>query len=599
MTFALRPYQQEAVNAIISNLRRSIDPIMIEVATGGGKSVIIAEAARILFEMTGKRVLVTAPSSELVTQNHAKFIATGHPASIFSASAGQKSLRHPVVFGSPLTIKGRISAFKNNFAAIFNDECDLITPTIREIMDQMRIGNPNLRIVGTTATPYKLGQGYIFREWPDGRINGEDVALEPFYSRCVYSIGARDLIGQGYLTKPVIGATGASGYDTSNMHVNKMGKFVQADVDRAYHGHGRKTAAIVADIVAQSRNRRGVLIYAATVRHAEEVMASLPPELSAIITGTTKDRAAILKKFEAQKIKYVVNVGVLTVGVDLPHVDVIAVLRKSESVRLLQQILGRGLRLYDGKEDLLYLDYTDNIATHTPDGDLFAPVVVAKSRSAGSGLLTAKCPDCRYENQFSCQEQYKDNPIDENGYCVDVFGHRIETEYGPLSAHHGRRCNGLIKRGNEFDRCGYRWSGKKCPECEEPNDIAARYCYVCRAELVDPNERLQGEFRAMKRDPHLPQCDVVLSMATKVSISQAGNETLRVDWVTPYRQFSSYFMIKGKGERQRREYEAFMDATAGGSNPPRTIGYRKTDQKFFKILSYNLDADEEPKRVAA
>ncbi len=591
MTVTLRDYQQAAVDAILAHVRTSLAPCVIEAATGAGKSVIIAEVARQIFEMTGKRILVTAPSRELVIQNHKRFLATGNPASIFSASAGQKSLRHPIVFGSPLTIKGRISSFKKNFAMVINDEADLITPSIKDIIDQMRDGNPNLRVVGMTATPYQLGKGYIFRTWPDGRINGADVAQDPYYDKCVYSVGARYLIDRGYLTKPLIGSIRSEGYDTSNLHLNRMGKFDQADVDRAYHGHGRITSAIVADIVAQSRDRKGVLIYAATVRHAEEVLASLPPELSAIITGESKKRQEILDKFAAQKLKYIVNVGVLTVGVDLPHVDVIAVLRKSESVRLLQQILGRGLRLYPGKEDLLYLDYTDNVATHTPDGDLFAPVITAKAKKNGEAKpIKAKCEKCGYENEFNCNPDYVDYPIDENGYCLDVFGSRVETDLGPLSAHYGRRCFGYVQVGKELERCDYYWTSKVCECCGGKNDVSARYCRECKAELVDPGAKLLFEFKAMKRDPHMPQCDEVLSMDCKQSVSRSGRETLRVDWVTPYRQFSVWFM-PGKAD-----YERFMAVTDNGNQKPKTVGYRKTDDKFFRIHSYNLPADE-PERV--
>lgn len=591
MTFTLRDYQQEAVDAILAHVRSSLSPCIIEAATGAGKSVIIAEVARQIFEMTGKRILVTAPSKELVLQNHAKFLATGNPASIFSASAGQKSLKHAVVFGSPLTIKGRISSFKKNFAMIINDECDLITPSIKDIIDQMREGNPNLRVVGMTATPYQLGKGYIFRTWPDGRINGSDVAADPYYDKCVYSVGARYLIDRGYLTKPVIGGTNAEGYDTSNLHLNKMGKFEQADIDRAYHGHGRITSAIVGDIVAQSQDRKGVLIYAATVRHAEEVMASLPPELSAIVTGETKERHKILERFSKQKLKYIVNVGVLTVGVDLPHVDVIAVLRKSESVRLLQQIVGRGLRLYEDKKDLLYLDYTDNVMTHTPDGDLFAPIIVAKkAKDKDAKPIRAKCEKCGYGNEFSANKDYVDYPIDEYGYCMDVFGSRIETDYGPLSAHHGRRCQGFVQIGKELERCDYYWTSKICECCNCKNDVAARYCRECKAELVDPGAKLLFEFKAMKRDPHLPQCDDVLSMECKPTISRSGRETLRVDFVTAYRQFSVWF-FPGSTEHKR-----FMDVTDNGNVRPKTVGYRKVDDKFYKIHSYNLAADE-PERV--
>ncbi|MFN9958451.1 MAG: DEAD/DEAH box helicase, partial [bacterium] len=99
-------------------------------------------------------------------------------------------------------------------------------------------------------------------------------------------------------------------------------------MDRAYHGQGRKTARIIADIVAQSQDRKGVLIFAATVRHANECLESLPPELSAIVTGETpkKEREEILRRFKAQEIKYIVNVSVLTTGFDATHVDVIAML---------------------------------------------------------------------------------------------------------------------------------------------------------------------------------------------------------------------------------------------------------------------------------
>ncbi len=600
MTFSLRPYQQEAVNAVIEHVKSSIMPCMVEAPTGAGKSVIIAEIARIVYEMTGKRILVTAPSAELVIQNRAKFIATGYPASMYSASAGKKSTRHHVVFGTPLTIKSNIKAFQKNFAMVICDECDLITPSMKNIIEGMQHGNPNLRIVGTTATPMRMREGYIFREWPDGRINDDSQSLNPFYHKCVYRIDARHLIEQGYLTKPVIGQINASRYDISGLQLNRMGNYTPESVDKAFVGMGRKTAAIVADIVSQTRNRNAVLIFSATVNHAEEVMASLPPEISAIITGDTKDRKAILDKVSRGKIKYVVNVGVLTVGVDLPIVDTIALMRQSESVRLLQQIIGRGLRLYPNKNECLILDFCLNHEKHFPDGDLFDPKVVASKPKGEAIPIKAKCPDCSYPNSFSCIPDYADHDKDENGYCLDVFGNQIMTEYGPLSGHYGRRCFGYVPVGaGRVERCGYRWSGKDCPACGEKNDIAARYCYVCKAEIVDPNERLIGEFKAHKKDPHLPQCDEVISMDVKRSVSQAGNAILRVDWVTPYRAFTTYFMVDGRTPKQQAEYNNFMLTTDNGNVKPETISYRKTDSKFFAVLGYNMPKDEEPVRGIA
>ena len=144
----LRPYQRRAADAIIAHIRTSTEPCLIEAATGAGKSLIIAEIAGIIHRMSGgKHILCLAPSAELVEQNRAKYFATGEPASLFSASAGGKSLRHPVVFGTPGTVKNAISRFGAKFAAVIVDECHGITPTIRAIIDAIRQHNPNLRVI--------------------------------------------------------------------------------------------------------------------------------------------------------------------------------------------------------------------------------------------------------------------------------------------------------------------------------------------------------------------------------------------------------------------------------------------------------------------
>ncbi len=595
----LRPYQQAASDAAMDWMRKSVEPICIEAVTAAGKSHIIADMAHRIHKMTGKRVLCLAPSAELVTQNREKFLATGNPASMFSASAGAKDLRHPVVFGSPLTVKNRISAFQSGYAMVVIDEAHGLTPTLKSIIEAMRLHQPNLRVVGLTATPYRLGDGYIFRQWPDERINTDETARDPYFTRCVYRVTGPDLIEQRYLTPPVIGETGVEHYDTGGMALNSRGQFDAADIDRAYHGHGRKTAAIVADIVARARDRMGVMLFAATVRHAVEVMASLPPGLSAMITADTKpaERRSIIARFKDRQIKYLVNVAVLTTGFDAPHVDVIAILRKTESVGLLQQVIGRGLRLHDEKTDCLVLDYTSNLEDHCPDGDLFAPAVKAKKGPGETVGITAECPDCGCENQFSAKPDTLEFKLDAHGYCLDLDGHQVQTEWGPMPGHFGRRCFGLIPvGGGKMDRCGYRWTSKPCPECEAPNDIAARYCTECRAEMVDPNEKLRADFKAMKRDPHNLQTDEVVSVRFIEGVSQRGQATIRAEWVTPYRHLTTWHMPKATNAFQVREWDKFSIATNGGTEAPRTITYRKEDSGFFRIFAFNKEADHEPEQ---
>lgn len=603
MTFTLRKYQQECHDKLVEYLKTSVEPCVIDAAPAAGKSFLIAAIADFLYRVSGgKRVLCLAPSAELVKQNHEKFLLTGEPASIFSASAGAKSTRHKVVFATPLTAKNAISKFKTGYAGVIIDEAHGITPTIKSIIDEMLVDNPTLRVIGFSGTPFRLGDGFIYRIDSSGRTLGDDLTRNPYFMKCVHRVSAREMLDQRFITPMAVGSINAEGYDTSGLSINRMGHFNADDVDRAFVGHGRKTAGIVADVINKARGcPGGVMLFAATVRHANEIMASLPPSLSALVTGETPsgERKDIIQRYRDKVIRYLVNVGTLTTGFDVPHTQVIALLRRTESAALLQQIMGRAWRLADGKETSLLLDYADNVEAHFPDGDIYNPVTKAGKGQGEGRPITATCPDCGYDNEFRVQPDYVDTPIDANGYCLDVFGERIETDYGPLSAHYGRRCFGYVHsttQKGKIDRCNYRWTGKDCPECGEKNDIAARYCYECKAEIVDPNEKLIGEFKAMKRDPRLPQCDEVVSMTVHHRMSQAGNPTVRVDWVTPYRQFSTYFMPESKSHRQMHSYKIFIDATTNGTVRPSTVSYRKTDDKFFTVIGYNHKADVEPAR---
>jgi DNA repair protein RadD len=601
MTYQPRPYQQHAHDAAWDHIKGSVEPCLIEAATGAGKSIVISMLADTIHRNTGKRVLCLAPSAELVVQNREKFLATGNKASMFSASAGGKELRHKVVFGSPLTVKNRISSFKSGYAAVIVDECHGITPTLKDIIEAMRDGNPNLRVIGTTATPYRMNTGYIFRMWPDGKVNDDARARDPYFTKLADRITAPELIGMGFLTPPVVGTVGSEGYDTSAMQVNARGQFDKADLDRAYHGKGRLTADIVADVVNQCRGRKGVMFFAATVQHAQEVMESLPPELSAIVIGTTpkRERDSILKRFKARQIKYLVNVSVLTTGFDSPHVDCIAILRKTESAGLWAQIMGRGLRLDDGKAECLILDYTSNIDDHFPDGDLFDPQIEAKNAKEKGEGIDAECPDCGYDNTFSANPDAAEFAVDKNGYCLDLAGNQVQTDHGPMPAHYGRRCWGMHRAGRgKYERCAYRWTGKDCPECGESNDIAARYCCNCKAEIVDPNEKLVAEFKKLKRTPSEMQTDQVSSLVLREGVSRAGNPTLRADIITPYRSFSVWFQPEARWSKQQAQYNALRAFTRDDAVPS-TVTYRKMDTGFYEVFAWNQPADVEPEGMSA
>lgn len=597
----LRPYQREAVDAATEWMQCSTSSFVIEAATGAGKSHMIAAIAEWVSGKTGKAVLCLAPSKELVIQNRKKFLATGKPASLLSASAGKKCLAHDVIFATPGTAKGVINKLAGRVACVLVDEAHRTAKTVIDIIEALRERVDFLRVGGFSATPYRTGTGFIYAVDVDGESVPDDQTINPYYHRLIYRITAGELLEQGYLTPPVMDTTGEQ-YDTSAL-VERKGRFTNASVDKAFVGHGRKTSRIVAQIIEAARNRMGVMIFAANIKHAEEVMASLPPELSACVTGNTKNRDDIIERFKQQEIKYLVNVDVLTTGFDAEHVDLIALLRKTESAVLLQQIIGRGTRLHPDKREFLVLDFAGNIESHCPDGDIFKPSITVRPKRVGTGI-DVECPQCGYGNKFTVRG---DNPeemeITKNGYLCDLAGELLLTEDGqPYPAHYGRRCMGFVRVGKSHERCGFRWAHKVCPSCDAENDIAARRC-KCGEELVNPNEKLREEFYRRKKNAREWQCDAVKDWNPRWYVTRKGDEALRVTWETEYRTFETFHVV-GTGQwnllcngvfgRLPKNAEKFIDALMKGyGEMPRSVRYVKKGD-FYIIGEVNGDVDEIP-----
>src|SRR5690625_106241 len=589
-----RDYQAAAYNAVVQSWKKSLAPVLVEAATGAGKSVMIALLARELNELSGgKRVLCLAPSATLVEQNAAKYAAIGEPYSIYSASI-EKNLSQQVVFATELTFRRVAKRLGHEFAGVIVDECHRTTPTIMRIIDDMRIGSPNLRVAGFSATPYRLGDGFIFRIDPQGKALPPEVAKDPYYEQCVYSIGPRELLQRGYLTPLRAGTINASQYDTSKLKVQSNGSYSRASVKAAFEGWGRKTASIVADVVAQTQGATGVLIYAATVRHAEEVMASLHPDNARVITGRTSqnDRREIIDDFISQRFTYLVNVGVLTTGFDAPNVSHIAILRATESVSLLQQIFGRGMRLMDGKKECVILDYAGNVERHMPDGDLYKPQIRASYQSIGS-TIECRCEKCNRINVFSARKNEGGYSVDVNGYFATLDGHRITVQDNngtelPMPAHYGRRCQHSHPVSGE--QCDYYWSCKECPICGQDNDIAARFCAECKHELVNPNDKLIEIHKEHKKDPTRPQCDELLAIEYSYGISRAGNEMMVADITTSRRKIKVYLLENNQWAANAKL--AFAMGTDNFTRIPRTIRYVKRGD-FWRVLGFDHPTDDE------
>ena len=345
---------------------------MIVLPTGAGKSLVIAELARI----ARGRVLVLAHVKELVEQNYEKYQSYGLSAGIFSASLGKKDCDQKAIFGSVQSVARAPEAFFNDFSLLVIDECHRVAEEgatqYQAVIKRLIERNPQLCILGLTATPYRLGLGWIYEYSQLGELKTDKKC---FFKQCVYELPLSYMIKHKYLTTPVKVDIPVTCYDFSEL-TSLDRQFTVAEVEEILKTQKRLTPFIIKNIIdiTERFNRQGVMIFSSTVIHANEIMTYLPAAQSRLVLGDTemKDREAIVTDFKNKKFKYLVNVSVLTTGFDAPQVDVIAILRPTESNSLYQQIVGRGLRLSPEKMDCFILDYTGM------GHDIYAPEISDK-----------------------------------------------------------------------------------------------------------------------------------------------------------------------------------------------------------------------------
>ena len=463
--YKLRPYQQEAVDNTIKYFQKKRDPALIVLPTGAGKSLVIAELARI----ARGRVLVLAHVKELVEQNHQKYESYGLSAGIFSASLGKKDSSEKAIFGSIQSVARASDSFFQDFSLVIIDECHRIAEEgatqYQEVISKLKKENPKLCILGLTATPYRLGLGWIYQHSHSGELKTEQPR---FFKHCVFELPLSYMIKNKFLTQPVKVDIPVTCYDFSEL-TEKNRMYTTSEVEELLKNQKRLTPLIVKNIIdiTQRFDRQGVMIFTASVKHAQEVLTYLPPAEARLVLGDTDIslRDQIVEDFKNKKFKYLVNVSVLTTGFDAPHVDMIAILRPTESNSLYQQIVGRGLRLSPGKTDCFVLDYTGM------GHDIYTPEISDKKPHKESVPVSITCPLCQFDNSF--------------WGIVDMDGEVIE--------HFGRKCRGGVVDPQTYaiTACGFRFRYKLCHVCGTENDITARECLKCQATLIDADSKLK------------------------------------------------------------------------------------------------------------
>ena len=340
----LRDYQQQAVDACYRYLRAQDGNPAIVCPTGAGKSHVLAQICSDAVRLWNGRVLILAHVKELLEQNAEK--VRGYLGSdlvgLYSAGLGQRDMHQPVIAASIQSVYKRACAFEP-FDLIIIDECHLVTKSsdgmYRTFLQEAQVLNPHLRLIGLTATPFRMTTGMICG--PDNLLN--DIC---------YEIGVRQLIIDGYLC-PLKSKAARKKADMSSLHI-RGGEFVASEIEDLMDQYALVSSACT-EIIEQTASRNSVLIFAAGVGHARHIQETLQQRLHqevGLVTGDTPpgERAELLARFKGRSVqtdifggskpplKYLVNVNVLTTGFDAPNVDCVVLLRPTNSPGLYYQM---------------------------------------------------------------------------------------------------------------------------------------------------------------------------------------------------------------------------------------------------------------------
>lgn len=403
--FQPREYQDWASTAFFGYYQTGNDghPV-IAMPTGTGKSIVIAGlCSAIMTSWPTQRILMLAPTKELVEQNGEKLMAMwpAAPLGICSASLNRYDTGAPVTFGTIGTVINRrekLATAERPIDLVFVDECHLVsdkeTTQYRKLFDYLIDCNPNVKFIGLSATPYRLGVGHIVDGGLFTDVCFDSTTLEAF----------NWFIEQGYLL-PLVPRPTRTVFDTDKVKT-QGGEFQAKDLQRAVN-KAEITSKAVAEALDLAAERAHCLWFSTGIEHAEAIGAELEShgESVVVIHSKSATRDADLDAFLAGEVRHCVNYGILTTGFDFPAMDCIVMMRPTKSPGLWVQMLGRGTRPYYApgfdlttmagrlaaiadsvKQNCLVLDFAHNTAVMGPINDPQLP----KKKGKGKGDAPVK-----------------------------------------------------------------------------------------------------------------------------------------------------------------------------------------------------------------
>jgi DNA repair protein RadD len=391
MPFELRDYQRESVDALFEYWAAERGHGLVVLPTGAGKSLVLAALCQeVLRDYPSLRICVVTHVRELIEQNYKELVALWPlaPAGIYSAGLGRRDTHCQILFCGIQSVWNKTRQI-GTFDILLVDEAHLIPrssqTTYQKFISRLKNEMPDMRIVGLTATAFRLDSGRL------------DCGPDRVFEDVVYEANVRDLIERGYLS-PLVSKATIQQMDVSSVP-KRGGEYIPGALEIAVD-QDWITRGAVKEIVEFGISRRAWLAFCTGVNHARHVRDAIRDTgvSCETVTGQTPkaDRDRIISSFRRGEIRCLTSVGVLGTGFNVPHVDMIALLRPTQSAGLFLQQVGRGLRKADGKTDCLVLDFAGLVKKHGPIDTITSnSAAKAKDPSAEEKVMAKECPDCR------------------------------------------------------------------------------------------------------------------------------------------------------------------------------------------------------------
>ena len=534
---SLRPYQRESLDALYRYWEGGGGNGLLVLPTGAGKSLVLASLVKELLERFPTfRIGVVTHSRELIVQNFGEILKIwpSAPVGIYSAGVGRRDARAKVVFCGVQSVFAKASVV-GPFDLLIVDEAHLIPRSsatmygkfIRDLLE----ATPDMRIVGLTATPYRLDSGRL------------DDGVGAMFDDIVYEANVVDLIEAGYLS-PLVSRAGASQIDTSKVHT-RAGDFVQSELEAEAMKVVREA---VAELVTLGNDRRAWLAFCSGVAHAEAVAAEIRAHgIEAQSVDGSMDKAMrdrLITEFRHGRIRCLTSVNVLSIGFNVPHVDLVALMRPTKSTGLYVQQVGRGFRTAPGKKNALILDYAGVVRRHGP-----VDAVVGENAGGGKGsgkgsdeatVLAKECPECK-----------------------------------SLAALNARECK----------VCGHQWPFEEKPKHEARADAEVS---ILTTEKVPPKMLpvVEWDFKRWTKEGSPDSVRVTFYAGV-----QSFNEWLAFEWAGKGRQKAcEWWMLHGGSTPFPKSTDEALERR-GELTMPATISVRPNG-KFFDIVNRQFPATE-------